>query len=220
MKIGKIRLSFSFIILLCVLYYLDTTNLLILLIISAAVHEAGHYAAIKLCGGSMGTLNLSVAGAVMVIQDGKSMSYGKELICAAAGPLASLMLGLISALLAGRWGNDKLYVFSGISMVFGVINLLPVYPLDGGRMIYILLKWKAGLETADAAGFLIGLIATTGLGIFGMYSIHLGYYGYTLVLAAVWLFFITLKQNRLSSGSIRYRIAQVNDRPLGVDHES
>lgn len=94
----------------------------ILAAIAAAVfHELCHIAAVYLCGGKISRLQIGVSGAVM---EAEPMSRGKEWICALAGPLGSLLL-----LLFAKW-IPRTAVCGAFHALY---NLLPVYPLDGGR---------------------------------------------------------------------------------------
>ena len=75
------------------------------------------------------------------------MSYGGELLAAAAGPAVNLVLAAALGLL-GRWG-EPLYLLAGAQAVLGCFNLLPILPLDGGRMLWLALCWGTDPFLAD-----------------------------------------------------------------------
>lgn len=113
------------------------------LVLSAAlIHELGHLAALRLAGGRVTALRLSVFGAELAA-DGAGLSYGKELAAVLAGPLANLLAGLILA----RLGCPAA---AGAHLVLCAFNLLPVRPLDGGRALYLLAAWIAGPAAGEA----------------------------------------------------------------------
>ncbi len=96
--------------------------------LAALIHELSHFAAVKLCGGNVQSLNIGKRGAVMCAD---TLSRPETIICVLAGPLGSLSL----LLFLRRFPR---IAFCGL--VQGTYNLLPLYPLDGGRALRCLLS--------------------------------------------------------------------------------
>lgn len=91
--------------------------------VAAGFHELCHYAAIRLSGGAVLGLRIGAGGMVMQTLP---MTPGREVLCALAGPVGSLLLvGL---------GRVVPYV-AACGLIQGLYNLLPLYPLDGGRVL-------------------------------------------------------------------------------------
>lgn len=89
---------------------------------AAAFHECCHILAVRLCGGRITAFRIGQGGAVL---ETGALSTGHELICALAGPAGSFLLLVASQV----WPRLALCAF-----VQGVFNLMPVYPMDGGRV--------------------------------------------------------------------------------------
>lgn len=113
---------------------------------AAAVHEWGHWAALRALGARVNGMRLSVLGAVLETDSGR-LSYGGELAAVLAGPGANLLTALaLTALGGGRWPAAV-----GANLVLCAFNLLPIRPLDGGRALYLLAAWLAGPAAGEAA---------------------------------------------------------------------
>ena len=116
-------------------------------ILSAAVcHELGHWLVLRRVGGRIQRLHITVFGAEMQVDDCR-ISYGGELLAAAGGPAVNLLLAAALAAL-GRWW-EPLYLRAGAQGVLGCFNLLPILPLDGGRMLWLALCWRTDPFLAD-----------------------------------------------------------------------
>lgn len=108
---------------------------------AAAIHEGCHYAAIRLCGGKVYAVRMGVGKTVIEAQPLEGL---RGLLCAGAGPAGSLAL----LALARRF---PLLALCGMAQ--GLYNLLPIYPMDGGRMMRCAMESVAvqrGIEIADA----------------------------------------------------------------------
>ena len=96
--------------------------------VSAIMHELCHYLALKLAGVRVFQIVVGPFGASI---DTDSTDPKRELVCALAGPAGSLMLVPFFRWLPG---------ISLCGLIQGIFNLLPVYPMDGGRILNCFLE--------------------------------------------------------------------------------
>ena len=98
-------------------------NWLAAAVAAAAWHEGCHFLAVWLLGGRAGSFRVGLSGAVL---DVAGLTPWAECLAALAGPLGGLML-------TGLWRQfPRLALCAAAQSAF---NLLPVYPLDGGRAL-------------------------------------------------------------------------------------
>lgn len=141
-------------------------------VLAAAVHELCHYLAIAALGGQVGRIAVGPGGAAMELD---ALNPVRELLAAAAGPVGSLSLTLM-----GRF-FPRLAL---CGLVQGLFNLLPIYPLDGGRILRraleLVLPDRAAAAITCWTGFAFALC-----GAFG--CLRLGFLPGAAVFPAAWL---------------------------------
>ncbi len=147
---------------------------------AAILHELGHLGALWLVDGRVTGLRLSALGAELRL-DGP-LSYRQELPVALAGPLVSVAAALLAAGMHG-------YLFAGLSLALGLFNLLPVYPLDGGRAVRALCALLLPVPWDEAVPRWLGVVAAgLALGAAITAFLHMG--GLFCLLPAVWLSYL------------------------------
>lgn len=111
---------------------------------SVVVHELAHALAARALGVPTAEIRLFVFGGVARIR-GEPAEAGGEALMAMAGPLASVTLASLLALAAAAARGsaaDLLGLLFVANLVLAAFNLLPGFPLDGGRIARALL-WRA-----------------------------------------------------------------------------
>ena len=176
----RMEVTPGFLLLLAGLGYLDEgTGLLPWALLACAVHELGHLATAKGFGGSVARLKLSVVGAELSFRYPMPLSYGQENLVLLSGPLANLLLAPV----AFWW---ELPILAVSTVWIGAFNLMPIPPLDGGRLAENLLEGYWNLTWAPTALAMVSGVLAGGLA--GIGAIAAVVYGnVTLLLTAAWL---------------------------------
>lgn len=140
---------------------------------SVALHEVAHSLVAIRFGGRVRSITLMLLGGVSQITrvPGRPRYEG---LMALAGPATSLVLGaLLLALhrLAANGPADvKMGIFylGSINVTLGVFNLLPAFPMDGGRVLRAFLASRMGAARATQVAASVGRVAAVLMGLVGL----------------------------------------------------
>ena len=136
-------------------------------VIAALEHECAHAFAAKRFGYSLDKIVLMPYGAV-VSGDISGIGRKEEIVVLLAGPLANLFTGLFFVAL--WWIYPESYPFTDtaayISFSLFFVNLLPAWPLDGGRILRTLLRPLGEKRAKIVCTTLTAVIAAAVLGYF------------------------------------------------------
>ena len=134
---------------LAAVWYFDSCGIFWPFLAAMTVHELAHAAVLLLLGGRIESVRLSFAQ--VELRTGL-LSDRSELWSTAAGPGINLLCGWLFR----RW----MPAFAAVSLLLALFNLLPVWPLDGGRLLRTLLRMRwgaAGVDASQTLGLLFGL---------------------------------------------------------------
>lgn len=152
-----VNLKPSFFVMCLCLVLLGRGRLLCVTVFSVTLHEMAHILSAALCGIRAEGITVTPIGQRAEINGMEGISLFRRLVITAAGPLANLVLWLFTG--------------SEINLALFIFNLLPVYPLDGGRLLHYILGCYIGVLRANrvqsylsravaAAVFLLGFVQT------------------------------------------------------------
>lgn len=147
-----IRVHLSF-FLIAVLLGLSLGNIILLLFwvaivfVSVLIHELGHAIAAEYYGRAP-QIELYSMGGLTIPTRYSLLPYPKEIFISFAGPLAGFLLGgILFAItrLVGPIQNFYLNFFISqllwVNIGWGIVNLIPILPLDGGNIMRNLYHW-------------------------------------------------------------------------------
>ncbi len=163
----------------------------ILLFVSVLLHELAHSLIARRRGMSVSSITLFIFGGVSNLTD-EPKKPKAEFIMAIAGPLSSLALaGIFWGLL--QFTSDQqsplAAMFSYLSLInlfLGIFNLLPGFPLDGGRVLRSFIWQRTGdIVKATNIAATVGRFLGWGLVGFGVFLLLTGNF-----LGGLWIAFI------------------------------
>ncbi|HEV2583095.1 MAG TPA: site-2 protease family protein [Ktedonobacteraceae bacterium] len=151
----------------------------LLLFVSVLLHELAHSLVARRRGLPVKSITLFIFGGVSNIER-EPQSPGVEFQIAFVGPLTSLVIGAICFLLQVplRGSNSPLegilFYLAVTNILLGVFNLIPGFPLDGGRVLRsIVWRLTGNLRQATRVASLTGQVIA-----------------YLFILLGIWIFFV------------------------------
>ncbi len=145
---------------------------------SVLAHELAHSLVAQAAGIPVHSITLFILGGIAQIAQEPDRP-GIEFRVALAGPVMSLILGVLfgAISIAARGVSEPLAAVSFwlgmINIVLAVFNLIPGFPLDGGRVLRSIIWWRTGnLRTATR------IASAIGRGV-----------GYLLIFGGIWMIF-------------------------------
>lgn len=146
------------------------------LLASIVLHELAHCAVALSSGAKVHSITLMMLGGVSRLE--KDVRPEREAWMAFAGPLTSFGLGLLGYLgyrfapVSAEVGV-ALLVLGGINVMLGIFNLLPAFPMDGGRVLRGLLAKRMGRVRATRIATTVGRAMAILFGLYGLLSLNL-----------------------------------------------
>ncbi|MGI5835508.1 MAG: CBS domain-containing protein [Chloroflexota bacterium] len=166
----------------------------LLLFVSVLIHELAHSFTAEARGLRVSSITLFIFGGVSNIS-GEPRTARDELLISIVGPISSLILGglfwiLWAALGAGMGAVEGVLIYlATINILLAIFNLIPGFPLDGGRVLRAIVWWSTNsfqraTQVAVISGhvvaflFIIGglLLAFSGAFLSGIWLILIGWF--------------------------------------------
>ncbi|MHC3436621.1 site-2 protease family protein [Natrialbaceae archaeon A-gly3] len=156
------------------------------LFFSVAIHELGHAYAARRYGIGTRSITLWIFGGLAALES-MPREWNREFWIALAGPITSVFLGVVFVtLLQVVPASLPIVVFvvgwlAVINVVLAVFNMVPAFPMDGGRVLRALLSRGLPYVTATRIAARVGMI-------FALLFAVVGILGWNPVLVLVALF--------------------------------
>jgi Zn-dependent protease len=175
--------------------------LMLLLFVCVTLHELGHSLTARAFGIHVREITLLPLGGVALMAKNPDKPL-HELLIAAAGPAVNVVIAGVLIVFLGADVRTSLLDAQGLipdarstsftTMLYWllaanvslvVFNLIPAFPLDGGRILRALLAAPLGFPRATRIAALIGQIIAVGIGVYGIVAGQ-----FLLVLTAIFIF--------------------------------
>ena len=153
-------------------------GLAVILLASIVLHELGHSLTARCFGCETRDITLTVIGGCASLERMPRKAW-QEFLVSAAGPATSFVLGIILFVAALYLTGDNLlgillYCGAQLNIGLGLFNLLPGFPMDGGRIFRSVASFFTSRAKATHAAMIVGRVFAVMLGLHGLHSVASG----------------------------------------------
>ena len=199
----RFRIDLKIFIFLIIFYFTRQIEIYSILMLFALIHELGHLLAGLLVGMQPEKLELMPFGVAISfkikpeeynkkIKKGNQLEI-KKILVALAGPITNFIVIVIIL-------NLNIELFKALTIIYTnflivIFNLLPIYPLDGGRILKGILHINIGKQKAEKYINTISKITVTILTIIASILI-LHVHNIAFILICMYLWYLILKEDK------------------------
>lgn len=160
---------------------------------SITLHELGHMAVSRYHGFKPYDIRITPVGFSMSIDD-RSCSGRVCIGIYAAGPATNLLMSGSAAAVLMIFPGVKPYLslFALTNLLLALFNMIPVYPLDGGRILLEILAGGMGLIAAGRVIRRFALAAAVLLVLVGCYQLYIAAFNFSLLLTGMYIVFLLI----------------------------
>ncbi len=196
----------------------------LLLALSITLHELGHSLMARVFGFNAHEITLSLlGGCASFIRMPKKAS--QEFLVAIAGPLVSfaivgVALGLSFLPIQNHWLAFTIASAFWMNIMLGGFNLLPGFPMDGGRIFRSTARIFVSRVKATYAAMIIGRVFAILLGLRGVWSmLNGGSWSFVSILIAWMIWKEGYREYQMAVAEESWFSARVSPPPYGGDDD-
>ena len=198
----RFRIDLKIFIFLIIFYFTKQIEIYAMIMLFALIHELGHLLAGLLMGMKPEKIELmpfgvSISFKIKVEEYNKKIKKGnmleiKKILVALAGPLTNLIIIIIAS-------NINIDLFKALIIIYTnflimIFNLLPIYPLDGGRILKEILHINFGIQKSEFYTNIISKITVTIITILSSVLI-LYIHNIAIALIDMYLWYLVIKED-------------------------
>ncbi|MHC4642023.1 MAG: hypothetical protein ACYS32_10285 [Planctomycetota bacterium] len=156
---------------------------IVLLILVLLIHETGHLVGMRLFGYKNVQMFFIPFFGAAVSGESRNVATYKKAFISLLGPMPGIIIGCVLMFMYATTGRDDYLNTAGMFLIINCFNLLPFFPLDGGRFLYLVIfsrnrflelcfKIFAALALM-LVGYALGAWLLALLGLFGLLAVKI-----------------------------------------------
>lgn len=158
--LNKINIHITTYIIILLSFLSGYFEIVFLTILSITIHELGHFLTASLLKLKVSEIKIFMFGGVTILDENLTIDIKKELLTLIMGPLTQILFSILIFIIYKN-GNINIRtwnLFLNINILLLSFNLLPVLPLDGGKLINNLLDTTFSYNISHKISIIISLL--------------------------------------------------------------
>lgn len=209
-KIPKTKLEINYVIffVLIISIIMGEWSTFLICFIFVLLHEWTHYIVAILFGYKVDKMELNLWGGVLNMED-YVLKPSHEMVILIAGPLVNLINALIFSFVYQYINHPIIKEIVFVNTVLGTFNLIPVSPLDGGKIIRLYLSYFIGYGKAIKISLIFSKIFSFILFFIGVYLLQYDILYITMCFVALNIFISSQRESHF----VLYKIIRFMEQP-------
>ena len=174
---------------------LQNSQIFIIGILAYLIHELGHITAMKLKKHQIKEIKVSLFSIDIVDKSRNIVTYENDLFILAFGPLFNFIAAFISLLSFYFFHFSTLKICSCVNFSIGIFNLLPIFSLDGGQIVYIILSKYFSYKFSNKLLIIISILFLFPLSVLAILILLKSRYNFSLLFVCLYLFAALIIKN-------------------------
>ncbi|WP_123052943.1 M50 family metallopeptidase [Clostridium sp. JN-1] len=158
-------------------------------------HEFVHYIFARLYGFYGMGIELMVVGAALNFKELDDAEPKQDLIISLSGPVFNIIMAVIFYVLSKKYYFNEFNILFLGNLAIGIFNLIPGFPLDGGRILRDLLCYKYSYRKSNKIMIDISIIIGILLMFFYILLFLKGFNNFSLGIIGLFIMISSLKEN-------------------------
>ncbi|MEG0306834.1 MAG: site-2 protease family protein [Clostridium sp.] len=122
------------------------------------IHEGIHLITARILGYSGFSIDIFPMGTSLKFKELEEASPKDDIIISLSGPIGNFLIAIVSCFIGKYYSISCLIEFGNYNLVIGIFNLIPAFPLDGGRILRSLLNLKLIFKKANKVSLNISIV--------------------------------------------------------------
>lgn len=160
------------------------------------IHELIHLITARILGYSGFAIDVIPIGTSLTLKDLDEASPKEDIIISVSGPVGNFIIAVLFYYINKFGCYEWMYHFINYNLVIGIFNLIPAFPLDGGRILRSILNFKCIYKKANKIALNISICIGYIFGVIFLVCLIMGKTNVDLLFFCVFILGVSYREKR------------------------